>query len=271
MPVSIHHLELFTHKCEVEVRLNGVPIASARSVDAHTDHFAPPINPYLVGRGNVLEVAIAPAPLGEDEATDWSDARVEVTVRALDKGGILVPGGGGPAITELDLAPLLAERIRQAREDEVELDIPQVFLHRFDNDGVSFASELVEAEPYDDHEALLDYAIHVRDLFARGDVDGFLAEIAPKCEVWSRAYEEPVDFFQQEIRTGLETELLPAQPIVDFERDDVVLRPLAGGRMWSLERDPGVPLIQTPPDADEQLMQFRIVAAPRGGQLRIVR
>lgn len=268
--IKIHHLELFTQRCEIAATLNGVPVANVRSTDPHTDHFAPPVNPFLIGEGNVLEVSIAPAPLGDGEFTDWSEARVEAAVRVFDKGGIVVPGVG-PLVTEVDFAPELAERIAQAREDDVELEVPQVFLHIFDNEGVSFAGELLDTDPFDDQDALLDYAIHIRDLFATRDVDGFLAEIGPKCDVWSVAYEEPADFFRDQIRTGLETEFLPAQPIVDFTRDDVVLRPIAGGRMWSLERDPGVPLIQTPLNAEEQRMQFRIVAALRDGQLRIVR
>lgn len=271
MTLKIHHLELFTTRCEIAATLNGVPIANVRSVDPHTDHFAPPINPYLVGEGNVLEVSIAPARLDDDESTEWSEAKVEAAVRVFDKGGIVLPGGGGPAITEVDFAPELAARMAQAEEDEVELEVPQSFLHIFDNEGMSFASELLDSDPFDDHDALLDYGVHIRDLFAAGDVAGFLAEVTPKCQVWSVAYEEPVDFFLEQIRTGLETEFLPAQPIVDFTRDDIVLRPIAGGRMWSLERDPGVPLIQTPLNEEEQRMQFRIVAALRDGQLRIVR
>ncbi|MCA9604080.1 MAG: hypothetical protein KC619_00675 [Myxococcales bacterium] len=271
MTLKIHHLELFTQRCEIAATLNGVPIANVRSTDRHTDHFAPPVNPFLIGEGNVLEVSISPAPLEDGETTEWAEAKVEAAVRVFDKGGIVVPGGGGPAITEVDFAPELAERIAQAEEDDVELEAPQSFLHIFDNEGVSFASELLDAEPFDDQDALLDYAIHIRDLFAASDVDGFLAEIGPKCDVWSIAYEEPADFFRDQIRTGLETEFLPARPIVDFERADVYLRPIAGGRMWSLEKNPGLPLIQTPLNDEEQRMQFRIVAALRDGQLRIVR
>ncbi|MGE0787250.1 MAG: hypothetical protein AB7S26_16380 [Sandaracinaceae bacterium] len=268
---KIHHLELFTVRCEITASLNGVPVADVRAVDRHTDHFAPPVNPFLIGEGNVLEVTIAPATLDDGTHTEWSEAKLEAAVRMFGKGDIVVPGGGGPAITEIDFTPELAARIAQAREDDVELEVPQVFFHTFDNEGVSFASELLDVDPYDDEDALRDYALHIRDLFARGDVDAFLTEIDPKCRVWSIAYEEPADFFREQIRSGLSSEFLPAQPIVDFQRDDVMLRPIAGGRMWSLEKTPGVPLIQTPLDANEQRMQFRIVAALRDGQLRVVR
>ena len=206
MTLKIHHLELFTTRCEIAATLNGVPIANVRSTDPHTDHFAPPINPYLVGEGNVLEVSIAPARLENDEFTEWSEAKVEAAVRVFDKGGIVLPGGGGPAITEVDFGPELAARMAQAEEDEVELEVPQSFLHIFDNEGMSFADELLDSEPFDDHDALLDYGVFIRDLFANGDVAGFLAEVTPKCQVWSVAYEEPVDFFLEQIRTGLETE-----------------------------------------------------------------
>ncbi len=280
MALLIHHIEFFTKRCDMRASLNGVPIAEVHATDQHVDHFAPPINPYLIGEGNVLEVSIAPAVVdgedddegdSEEETTEWSEAKVDVAVRTFDKGGIVVPGGGGPAITEHDFAPELAERIETAREDDVELEAPQSFLHIFDNQQMSFASEILDVDPYDDEGALLDYAEHIRDLFANGDVDGFMAEVEPKCEVWSIAYEEPVPFFRDEIRSGLESEFIPAGPVTDFERGDILLRPIAGGRMWSLERNPGLPLIQTTPDDEGGIMQFRIIAAVRDGQLRIVR
>lgn len=267
----IHHLELFTKRCEMRATLNGVPIARVRATDPHLDHFAPPINPYLIGEGNVLEVSIAPAQLEGDERTGWDEARVEAAVRTFPKGGIVLAGAGGPAITQVDFAPELAERIRAAQEAEEELEEPQSFLHVFDNQELSFADELMDADPFEDESALFDYALFLRDLFAQGDVNGFLEQIEPKCRVWSVAYEEPVQLFLDDIRNGLTNEFLPAGPITDFERADVELRPISGGRMWSLERSGGRSLIETPPDDQNQFLEFPIIVGVRDGQLRIVR
>lgn len=269
--IKIHHAELFTKRCVMRATLNGIPIAHVVATDEHTDHFAPPINPFLIGEGNVLEVSIEPAPLPDGEVTGWDEARVEMAVRVFDKGGIVMPGAGGPAITEADFTPELAARIAEAEEADEELEVPQTFLHVFDNDYVSFAAEIMDVEPFEDEDALIDYALHIRDLFANGDVNGFLAEIEPKCQVWAAAYDEPAQRFRDDIAGGLTNEFLPAGPITDFGRDDVELEPIAGGRMWTLMRRGGLPLIQTTPNADDQFMQFPIVVAERDGQLRIVR
>ena len=276
MALLIHHIEFFTKRCEMRATLNGVPIAHVVAADAKTaDHFAPPINPYLIGEGNVLEVSISTIQIGPEEFTEWEEAKVDTAVRTFEKGGIIVAGGGGPAITEADFAPELAERIEAAKEEEEEedqvLEAPQSFLHIFDNQEMSFADELLDTDPYEDEDSLLDYAEQIRDIFAARNVDAFMDEVRPKCEVWSVAYEESVDFFMDEIRNGLSSEFMGAEPMTDFVRDDIFLRPVAGGRMWSLERKPGLPLIQTTPDELEQFMQFRIIVALRDGALRIVR
>jgi hypothetical protein len=267
----IHHIEFFVAHCEMRALLNGVPIAHITANSEHTEHFAPPCNPFLVGDGNVVEVSLRPTRREDGTMTEWARAKVELAVRTFDKDGIVVPGGGGPAITSADFGPELAERIEEAREADEELDEPQDFFHVFHNEGVSFADELVEAGPWDDREELIEYALHIRDLVAQRDVDLFLAEADAKCEVWSRAYGEPIDIFRESIRRLLSGEFFRADPMTDFGRDDIELLSIAAGRMWALRRSGGLPLIQTTPDPEGAFMSFEIIVGPRGGYLRIVR
>jgi hypothetical protein len=271
MSPPIHHIEFFVQHCEMRALLNGVPIAAITAITEHTEHFAPPINPFLIGDGNVVEVSIRPARREDGTLTEWSEAKVELAVRTFGKDGIVVPGGGGPAITTADFTAELAERIEEAREAEEELEEPQDFFHVFHNEAVSFASELVEADPFDDRAALIGYALHIRDLFARRDLDGFLEEVDAKCQVWSLAYDEPAQVFRDSIRSGLAGEFLPAGPVTDFGEDDIELLSIAGGRLWGLRRTGGLPLIQTPPDAEGGFMSFEIVVGVRDGRLRVVR
>lgn len=271
MGTLIHHIEFFVDRCEMHASINGIPIAHMVARTEHTEHFAPPCNPFLVGEENLVEVSVRPATLEDGSLTDWAEAKVELAVRTFERGGIVLPGGGGATVTEGDFADELATRIEEAREADEELDVPQVFFHVFDSEGASFADELLNADPYDDQDALTDYALHIRDLFTRRDVDAFLVEAAPKCEVWSAAYGDPATAFSDSIRDTLLSGFFPAGPIVAFERGDVLLVPAAGGRLWSLQRAGGLPLIQTVPDAEGSFLSFEIMAGPRDGQLRVVR
>ncbi len=270
----IYHIEILCERCEVRVALNDVPVGRLRSVD-EPEWVAPPINPYLVGSENMLEVSVYPATppheVGADEAPiDLSQARIEVVVRRFEKGEPVVPGTGQPVL-EVAVHDELAVRIQEARDDEEELEIPQTFFHLFDNEAVSAAPELRDADPFDDEEALRDYAIRLRDIAAARDAAALVAEMEPKIQAYMAAYDEPHQPFYDSLLAGMRDELLAQGVRTDFERGDVLLEPCSGGRLWTLRRPDGGPLLQTEPDPEGNTMQMEVVVAPREGALKVVR
>lgn len=258
MAHPIFHLELTCRTCGLEVRLNDFPVAELTSSD-QPSWFAPPVNPWLVGELNILDVTIHSAG-----GSAFDDAAVEGHVRRFEKGDIVAPGEG-PEIFAFTIPDELRERVR-----EEELELPQSFSVVFANDEIDFSDELSTPPPFDDREALLDYAIHLRDLLRAQDVDGLVAEFAPKANTWARAFDEPepgfVDSLREELREffaeGVET---------DFERSDLALAPACGGRIWELMRSGDLPLMRSVELEEEGRSFWRVFAGERDGGLKVVR
>jgi hypothetical protein len=261
----IYHLELTASGCRAELRLNDLPLISLVPRDEMPVTFAPPINPFLVGELNLVDVDILPMLDAEGAPiTKFADAEISGNVRRFEKGDIVAPGAGD-VVTEFSIPDDLKDRVR-----EEGLELPQQFTHIFANDVIDFTPELGDAPAFADREALFDYALRLRDLAAARDVPGLLAEMDPKIHAFVAAYDEPYSAFADSLREELAS--FVAMPLVlDFDRDALVLRSCCAGRLWELQRYPGLPLLQSEPDAEGAVTQFPIVVAQRDGRLRVVR
>lgn len=260
----IYHLDLQVKTCDVEVRINDFPVATLASKDDVPSWFAPPINPTLVGDLNIVDVVMRPVVSGSGSVSTFFDAEVEGWIRRYEKGDIVAPGEGDVVAT-IAIPEELVERVR-----EEELSLPQSFSFVFANDTIDFSDELGSAPLFEDREALLDYAMRLRDLLAARDLDGLMTEHAPKIAAWVVAYEEPAQAFEDSLRQEL-TEFLQESPITDFERDDIELVRCCGGRVWGLERRGGQALFMSEVLPDESVSQIRVFVGARDGQLRVVR
>jgi len=265
----IYHLDLRTELCHVQVRLNGVPVAELTATGEQPEWFAPPLNPYLVGAGNALEVVITPLKDGQP-SDDFSALKVEGVVRRYEKGAPVGPGSG-PLVYELTVMAALAERIKQAKDQDQKLAVPQSFVERFDNEATSFAAELTQGSPLGDEQALRDYAMRLRDLMRARDVPGLARECAGKVQAYAAAYQDDPARIAQSLEQVLRDEYLPRGMKTDFERDEVELMPVAEGRLWELRRPGGLPFIQTEPDGNGSKMQMPVVVGLHQGALGVVR
>lgn len=261
----LYHLELVVRGCRAELRLNDLPLISLTPSDEMPVTFAPPINPFLVGELNLVDVDILPMLDAEGAPiTTFADAEISGNVRRFEKGDIVAPGAGD-VVAEFAIPDDLKERVR-----EEGLELPQQFTHIFANEVIDFTAELGDAPAFSDREALIDYALRLRDLAAARDAAGLLAEMDPKIHAWVAAYDEPYQAFADSLRTELAA-FVALPLVVDFDRDEIELRSCCAGRLWELRRTPGQPLLQSEPDADGAVTQFPIVVAPRDGRLRVVR
>ncbi len=266
----IYHLDLRVERCRARVSLNDVPVATLEANGDQPEWFAPPINPYLVGADNELAVEIYPAVTPEGEPIELSEARVELAVMRVEKGRAVAPGEGD-RVMEWTSEAELAERIDQAREDEEELEIPQTFVMIFDNEAVDFAAELRDAPPFDDEQALRDYAVVLRDLVGARDAGGLAAEMEPKVQAYARAYDDSADLIRDSLVSVLRDQILPAGPVTGFEAADVQLESHAGGRVWEMRQPDGRPLVASDPDPDGSTYQIPIYVSLRDGALKVVR
>lgn len=278
-PRTLHHVEVVAQGCVVEVLLNDMPMALVTGSDpAQAAHFAPPANPYLCAADNVLEIRVSPLEESDDARIPLADAEVEVNVPCVAKGDPVAPGAG-PFQFRATVHDELRQRIAESREREAEgedpdFDVPAVFFHLFDACAEApppdFSPELRDADPYDDPEALRDYAIHLRDLARAGDAAGLSAEMEPKVLAYAAAYDEAPEPIRDSLLEVLRSDLLPLG-IQPFEREEVVLVSCCGGRVWWLRRDGDAPLLQTPPTEEGATRQLEVLVALRDGELKVVR
>lgn len=267
----IYHLETKIERCDLRVRLNDVPVVELRSDGKQPDWFAPPINLYLVGRDNKLVLEVSPLPQKDGSPGDFGDVEVSGAVRVYGKGDAVAPGEG-PMVLELTVMRDLAERMRDVASRNEKLVIPQTFQFVFFTGGVpDFTADLAVGERLGDDEALRDYAIQLRDKARAGDIPGLVGEMEPKVQAYAVAYDDDADAIRKSLSEVLQAEYAPRGFVTDFEREDVELSPCAGGRLCELSRPGGLPLLQTPPDADESTMQIVVVVGRRDGALRVVR
>ncbi|HYD39959.1 MAG TPA: hypothetical protein VEB43_03950 [Anaeromyxobacter sp.] len=259
----IYHLELEATDCRAEARLNGFPVLSLSSANGVAVRFAPPVNPYLCGARNQLEVTLHAATRPSGDLTTFGDAAVRGNVRRFEKGGIVAPGTG-TIVVEFGITDELRDRVRDEK-----LELPISFSVPFGNEAVDFSAELLEAPAFDDTEALLDYALRLRDMVAAGDAAAITAEAEPKSRVWSLAYARPAQEYDDALRDAL-GEFFGGRPIADFGRDDVELTRCCDGRIWRLARRPGQPLLESVL-ADKSRRRIPVHVGVRDGSLRVVR
>ena len=264
MAHPIYHLELAVNHCAVRLRLNGFPLMTLEA-DGEPSSFVPPVNPYLVGERNMIEVEILPLIREGGVPSTFAQALIEGSVRGFEKGGIVHPGAGDD-ITIIEIPDELRE---QVIEDE--LTLPVSFTQVFSNEGADSSALFSGSAPFDDPDGLLDYGIALRDLAAARDVDGLLVEFQPKLAAYAAAYEETEQAFTESLREELQTTLLAGAVVSDFERGDLRLSPWCGGRVWEISAGANQPLLRTEEDDEGVAYSFQVFAAPIDGHYRIVR
>lgn len=270
MSHPIYHLDMRVTKCVVTFSVNDMPLGELSSQGPNAESFAPPMNPYLVGSSNMLQIEVIPVVGLDLEHVDLGEAQIEVAIVRAMKGDPVAPGEGDQ-VAVYSFGDELRARIAQAKEDEEELELPQRFFEIFDNEAVDFASEVRDGEPFDDEAALRDYAVVIRDLVASSNAAGLAAEMEPKVQAYATAYAEDGALIRASLVESLTAEIFPAGCVTDFTRDEVQLEPLCGGRIWEIRRPNGRPLVSSDPGEDGGSFQIPILVAPRDGVLKVVR
>jgi hypothetical protein len=86
--MTIHHLCVTASACRAALRVNGFPLGEISLAGAQRE-LSPPINPYLVGTGNRVEVEILPPPETSGQAL-LGQGRVSGSVRRYAKGDVAI-------------------------------------------------------------------------------------------------------------------------------------------------------------------------------------
>lgn len=254
----IFHLSLTLSACMARVSLNGFLLAA---VEAKTPiSVAPPINAFLVGKGNVLTIEAIPV-LTRTGMTSPLDIEVKGSIATFQEGDIVAPDGGGDVVLQVDLRKALGGAP----------SIPLRAQFEFDNDGPAFPELFLEAEVIEDPEPLLEYATRLRDLFAAGDVAGLVKEFAPKLRDYAKGYYETEAAMRDEFVNFVQNTLLPGPMELNFKETDILPVSMCDGRIWQLSRKPMRPLLSTMPNEDGGQFQIPVYVARVDGELKVVR
>jgi hypothetical protein len=234
--------------CEAELRLNGIPLAR---VDAARPRAIVPAHEYTMAGNNRIELVVWPRPAATPDKPALpleprvSDGRRSAHVR------ILLPRIGSPAdegtartLAQLDWGPPEREAYQAPVTLSQDVTLPVSFPRwRWMDAPVSELSPVMHAS------ALAFVQAVAQDLMA-GEVDRFVAATRLRTEEIAIAYQRrPED---ETVRWREHLLALHAAKVLKFKElaaEGLVLRPLAGGRLYECLDPEGQPVLRTEPDA----------------------
>lgn len=256
---KIYHLNVSFNACLARILVNGFQVAA---VDARTPvNIAPPINAFLIGKGNKLAIEAVPV-LTKTGMSSPLDIDAKGYISAFQAGGIVAPEGGGDLVMEIDLKTMLGGAVPS---------IPVRVEAEFDTDGPAFPELFLECEKMEEPEPLIAYAMHLRSLFAAQDKAALVKEFAPKLRDYAAAYFMTDLAMQEQFLSFLQDMLFAGPMDLKFEAGDIVPTPMCEGRIWELARKPTRPLLSTIPDKEGGQYQTPVYVARVGDALRVVR
>jgi len=294
-----YYVELSTGGASFYVQINGTPFMQARS--AGGEAMSSPVNVRLVGESNEVHIVAGPTMTSDSSGlTSVEDARLTGSV-SLYREGDLTGTQAGEEITTFNLQDTIEARREEKRESflrrmeeappeekkelagrEEELtsvEFPIEMTVRFDSPKTpSFAGRLTEAPVIEDTAALKDYAIKLRNLMRRQDSRGLYEELKVKNRDYNKAYYESDGY--EWWKKHLEGKYFKSGLRTEFDREDIGLRPLLGGRMWEIYVENGEPDQPWNPTGrkffktrgeDGTIWSMRVVVGRVDGELFIVR
>ncbi|HRI70425.1 MAG TPA: hypothetical protein PK156_39610 [Polyangium sp.] len=255
----LFHLNLTLRACMARISLNGFMLAA---VNARAPiSVAPPINVFLVGKGNTLKIEALPTMTREGMSSPL-DIDIKGSISAYVKGDIVAPDVSGDIVLDVDLRRDLAGQTPS---------VPLLATLEFDNDGPAFPQLFLEAEVIEDPKPLLAYALRLRDLFAAGDVAGLVKEFAPKLRDYAAGFYVTEAAIRDEFVAFVQSTLLPGPMDLKFKETDILPVSMCDGRIWELSRKPMLPLLSTMPDKNGGQFQIPVYVARVNGELKVVR
>ena len=223
---------------DVKGTINGFPVFDGATAGSGESGFATaPLNPFLIGKGNVLRIEVTAKADGGKLSCSVEDAMTGDIVDTGNAAEIPLPDG----------------------------DPPHVIEQTFDSEMEGFAKLLAEAKPSDE-ASMVAFALKLRDMLNAGDKDGVLALFKPKFEAISADFGQPIDMIM-----GQAGQMVAAFTSAkhEFESGDVDARPHCDNKLWELKHKNGHALIRIEEDGGS--MSLDVCAAQMPGGIEIVR
>lgn len=218
--------------------INGFPVFEADTGGSGESGFATaPLNPFLVGKGNVLRIEVSQMADGAKLSCSVEDAMTGDVIDTGNAAEVPLPAGEPPHVIE----------------------------QTFDSEMDGFKTLLEQAQP-STAEAMTEFALGVRDALNSGDSAAIMALLKPKFETIATDFGQPLEMVMQQ--AGQMVAAFSASKHV-FEAADVDARPCCDNRLWELKNKDGKALIRI--EEDGGLMSLDLCAAQMPDGIAIVR
>lgn len=208
--------------------INGFPILKADTGESGEAGFTTaPLNPVLVGKGNLLRIEISRKTPEAELNCSVQDAQTGDIVDTGNAENIPLPAGDPPHVIEL----------------------------RFDSPQDGFARLLARAKPSDE-KTMVAYALKLRDMLNAKDTDGLMQAFRPKFKDIAESFGYPLEMVLQQV--GGMVEAFTSKPM-KFEAADVLARPCCDGKLWQLLAKDGNALFRI--EEEDGSLSLDLVAA----------
>lgn len=213
--------------------INGYPAFKAETAGSGEAGFATaPLNPFLIGKGNVLKVEIT---------AKGDNAKLKCSVEDAMTGDVIDTG--------------LADEIAIPDGDP-----PHTIEIRFDSEADGFKELLEKAQPTD-AGTVTEFALKVRDTLNSGDKDAIIKLFMPKFEALSAAFGHPLEAMIASVGDMIEHF---TSKKYEFSAEDVAPVAHCDNRLWDLRDKEGNALIRIVEEDGSSSLDLTVAVLPDG-------
>lgn len=253
---KIYILEFRADNCEATGTNNGFPILSYSTEFKAVE--AKPINPFLT-KENKFRFEISPLGVAdENDITNLPEFNFSIKLKEFNDGQTYTPESG----TELF----------SFHKDDVEFNsLPIIIEHEHGIEELTTANTYLNLEPIDDETEIIDYALYLRNLFAKRDTEQIVLELKRKILDYSISYyESPAESYEEQ-RVFLNELFFPANVISNFEAKDLILTPYCDGKIWQISQKENDFFIFTKELEDGGIYGIKVYVSKFGDKFKVVR
>jgi hypothetical protein len=272
-----YYVEITITGCDALLVLNGLNIGRLKGVFGSSSYT--PINTAMIKGVNRLNIQLA---LPEENLPLFDQISARGLLKRYDEGDIVCPEGG-EILLSFDFNDVKAEILAQGIPADIKDIFPLAKTVEFESESPDFTFRLLEADPVEDEEALLDWAIKFRDILSGmqperpevardGAIRALYALYEPKLNDYDIGYPEAAEadnfaWFAE----WMNTTIIPRRPFTQFRRDQIGLTPWCEKRIWEITLKDGRYLWTTLGGDDGKMSQIRIFVGMVDGKIKIVR
>lgn len=262
----VYNVELSANSCTCKLIVNGLGVETLNAEKVGSIQY--PCNAELIGQNNNIGVEVMPVAL--DMAT-LGKVTVEGVVKKYHPGEFSGPDAGD-VLTTFSLTRTIEEiKANPLAANPADL-VPFKLTAEFSSEAVpSFAGRLIEAEPIENKDALLSWAMQFRLLLEQRDIKGLYELYEPKLHDYDIAFpEEKEPDNRKWFSEWMQETVFPRKPITSFSREDIELTRWCDGRIWEISRKKGEPLWGTE-GLNNMVSEVEIYVGMVDGKIKIVR